>query len=75
MNDDFFSLGVIVLMIITKGKPEDFYHWHKTDKIFVGSVNLKHIEYSMRLLVRNYSTKLVAKVKDLLSRGNTSNET
>ena len=75
MNDDFFSLGVIVLMIITKGKPEDFYHWHKTDKIFVGSVNLKHIEYSMRLLVRNFSTKLVAKVKDLLSRGNTSNET
>ena len=69
-NDDFFSLGLIVLMIIVKGKPEDFYHWHKTEKIFVGSVNLKHIEYCMRMLMRNYSTKLVAKVKELLYQGN-----
>ena len=43
INDDLFSLGLIVLMIVTKGKPEDFYYWHKTDKIFVGSINLKHI--------------------------------
>ena len=43
INDDLFSLGLIVLMIVAKGNPEDFYLWHKTEKVFVGSINLKHV--------------------------------
>lgn len=70
IDDDLFSLGLIVLMIVGKSQPEDFYLWHKTEKVFVGSVNLKHVEHCMRILVRNYSTKLVAKVKSLLAKGN-----
>jgi len=69
VDDDFFSLALIVLMIVGKSRPEDFYLWHKTDKIFVGSINLKHVEYCIRILVRNYSTKLVAKVRALLAKG------
>lgn len=65
--DDLFSLALIVLMIANKCKPEDFYLWHRTEKVFTGSVNLKHIENCMRVLVRNYSSKLVNKVRELLT--------
>jgi hypothetical protein len=30
IGDDLFSLALIVLMIVVKAKPEDFYVWHKT---------------------------------------------
>lgn len=63
MNDDLFSLALIVLMIVSGSTPQQFYIWHKTDKILAGSLNTKHIEYCMRLLTRNFSSKLVAKVK------------
>ncbi len=69
MDDDLFSLAIIVLMIAAKSKPEEFYLWHKTDKVFVGTINLKHIENCLRVLMRNYSSKLVNKVRKLLARG------
>lgn len=30
ITDDLFSLGLIILMIIAGGKPENFYTWQKT---------------------------------------------
>lgn len=67
IEDDYFSLALIVLMIASKSKPEDFYIWHRTEKVFVGTINLKHVEHSMRVLMRNYSSKLVNKVRELLT--------
>ena len=43
INDDFFSLALIVLMVISGSTPQHFYLWHKTDKILAGSFNKKHI--------------------------------
>lgn len=67
IEDDYFSLALVVLMIVSKSKPEDFYIWHRTEKVFVGTINLKHIENCMRVLMRNYSSKLVNKVRELLT--------
>jgi len=69
INDDYFSLALIVLMIVSGSTPQHFYIWHKSNKILAGSFNTKHIEYCMRLLARNYSSKLVAKIKELLALG------
>ena len=63
IKDDLFSLALIVLMIVSGRKPQYFYFWQKTDKVVIGSFNVKHIEHSLRLLNRNFSSKLVAKVK------------
>lgn len=72
IDDDLFSLALIILMIVARSKPEDFYIWHKTEKIFVGTINLKHIENCLRILMRNYSSKLVTKVRELLAKGKTN---
>lgn len=74
IEDDYFSLALIVLMIVSKSRPEDFYIWHRTEKVFVGTINLKHIESCMRVLMRNYSSKLVNKVRELLTMVKMANE-
>lgn len=67
IEDDLFSLALIVLLIVSKTTPQHFYNWHKTEKVFVGCLNFKHLEHCMRLLIRNYSSKLVRKVRELLA--------
>jgi hypothetical protein len=64
--DDLFSLGLIILMIIAKGNPANFYTWNKSERILLASFNTKYIEHCIRLMNRNYSSKLGNKVKSLV---------
>jgi Na+-transporting NADH:ubiquinone oxidoreductase subunit NqrD len=43
ISDDLFSLGLIILMVIAGGRPENFYSWQKTEKFLVGSFNMRYI--------------------------------
>lgn len=63
ISDDLFSLGLIILMIIAKGSPDNFYSWHTTDKFLAGSFKMKYIEHCFKLMSRNFSSKLCNKVK------------
>ena len=66
IHDDLLSLGLIVLMIVTKSTPQHFYHWKSTERLFTGALNVKFIEGAQRVLARNYSSKLVRKVRGFL---------
>lgn len=69
ITDDFFSLGLIILMIIAKGKPENFYNWHKTEKFLMGTFKMKYIEHCIKIMSRNYSSKLCNKIKSYVLVG------
>ncbi len=63
VSDDHFSLGLLVLLAACGGATGQFYLWHRSDRVIAASLNYKQIEHCMRLLARNYSSKLVAKVR------------
>lgn len=63
LSDDLFSLGLIILMIISKGTPDHFYSWHATEKFLAGSFKMKYLEHCFKLMSRNFSSKLCNKVK------------
>jgi hypothetical protein len=66
LNDDLFSLGLITLTLAAKTNPDHFYTWRKSEKLITGNFNTKHIEHCLRILNKNYSSKLNSKVKALL---------
>lgn len=63
LTDDLFSLGLIILMIIARGTPAHFYAWHASDKFLAATFNLKYLEHCFKLMSRNFSSKLCAKVR------------
>lgn len=62
IRDDYFSLGMIVLMMVSGKEVRDFYCW-ESKKPNVISLNSKQVEVSMKELERNYSSKLAKKVR------------
>ena len=66
MKDDLFSLGLIILALATKQTSHDFYDWKPNNNAVL---KLKNIEKSFNQLERNYSSKLVKKIKSLVFEG------
>ena len=65
IRDDYFSLGMIILMIVSGKEARDFYNW-ETNKPNIIYMNNEQVELSLKKVERNYSSKLVKKVKQLL---------
>ena len=69
IRDDYFALGMIVLAVAVGKDAGYFYVWNGKGQ---GSLNVKNMEASLRAIQKQYSSKLVKKVKWLLYEADNS---
>lgn len=63
IKDDYFSLGMIALAVAVGRDADYFYTWNIKGQ---GSLIIKNMENSLRVVQKHYSSKLVKKIKWLL---------
>ena len=63
IKDDYFSLGMIALAVAVGKDADYFYSWNSKGQ---GSLIVNNMEASLRAVQKQYSSKLVKKIKWLL---------
>lgn len=63
LKDDLFTLGMIVLAVAVGRDATYFYNWNAKGH---GTLEPKNVEISLKAVQKNYSSKLVKKIKWLL---------